>query len=90
MLVKRAEYEGKTTVLEEFRGMSGYLSLSLLEIEALGQIEDYLVFSALTENGEELEPETAKRLLSLPGRVINRAIEVTDERLVSKTQYYVN
>jgi ERCC4-related helicase len=84
------EYEGKITVLEEFRGMSGCLSLSLLEIEALGQVEDYLVFSALTDDGEELDPETAKRLLSLPGKVTNRASEVTDERLASKTQYYVN
>jgi ERCC4-related helicase len=85
-----SEYKGKITVLEEFRGMSGYLSLSMLEIEALGQIEDYLVFSAFTEDEQELEPETAKRLLSLPGRVINRSIEIIDERLINQTQHSVN
>jgi ERCC4-related helicase len=81
---------GKITVLEEFRGMSGCLSLSLLEIEALGQVEDYLVFAAFKEDGQELEPDVAKRLLSLPGRVINPSMEIVDPRLANQTQYYVN
>jgi hypothetical protein len=84
------EYEGKITVLEGFRGMSGYLSLSLLDIEALGQVEDYLVFAAFKEDGQELDPETAKRLMSLPGRVINPSIEIVEPRLANQTQYFVN
>jgi ERCC4-related helicase len=83
-------YEGKITVLEPFMGMSGTLSLSLLTIEALEQIEDYLVFAALTEDGQKLDRDVAKRLMSLPGRVINRSIEIADERLVNQTQYYIN
>jgi superfamily II DNA/RNA helicase len=83
-------YEGKTTVLEPYGGMMGILSLSLFTIEALGQIEDYLVFAAVTEDGEELDPEIAKRLMSLPGRVINPSIELEDPRLETKTQSDVN
>jgi ERCC4-related helicase len=83
-------YEGKITVLEPYGGMMGILSLSLFTIEALGQIEDYLVFAAVTEDGEELDPEIAKRLMSLPGRVINPSIELEDPRLETKTQSDVN
>jgi superfamily II DNA/RNA helicase len=83
-------YEGKITVLEPYGGMSGGLSLSLFTIEALGQIEDYLVFAAVTKDGEELDPEIAKRLMSLPGKVINPSIELEDPRLETKTQSDVN
>ncbi len=83
-------YAGKITVLEPFGGMSGILSLSLFTIEALGQVEDYLVFAAVTEDGEELDPEIAKRLMSLPGRIINPSIELKDPRLETKTQSDVN
>ena len=83
-------YEGKITVLEPFGGVSGILSLSLFTIEALGQVEDYLVFAAVTEDGEELDPEIAKRLMSLPGKVINPSIELEDPRLETKTQSDVN
>ncbi|MCY7335746.1 MAG: DEAD/DEAH box helicase family protein [Chamaesiphon sp.] len=83
-------YEGKITVLEPFGGVSGILSLSLFTIEALGQVEDYLVFAAVTEDGEELDPEIAKRLMSLPGKVINPSIELEDPRLATKTQSDVN
>jgi ERCC4-related helicase len=85
-----SNYEGKITVLEPYGGMSGILSLSLFTIEALGQIEDYLVFAAITEDGEELDPEIAKRLMSLPGKVINPSIELEDPRLETKTQSDVN
>jgi ERCC4-related helicase len=85
-----SNYEGRITILEPFGGMSGNLSLSLLKIEALGQIEDYLVFAAVTEDGEDLDPEIAKRLMSLPGRVINPSIELEDPRLDTKTQADVN
>jgi superfamily II DNA/RNA helicase len=83
-------YEGKITVLEPYGGISGSLSLSLFTIEALGQVEDYLVFAAVTEDGEELDPEIAKRLMSLPGRVINPSIELEDPQLETKTQVDVN
>ena len=81
---------GKVTILEPLIGMSGSLSLSLFTIEALGQIEDELVFAALTDDGQKLDSEVAKRLLSLPGRVINPSIEIVGLALAKQTQYSVN
>ena len=81
---------GKVTILEPLIGTSGSLSLSLFTIEALGQVEDYLVFAAFKEDGRELEPDVAKRLMCLPGRVIDPSIEIVDPRLANQTQSYVN
>jgi ERCC4-related helicase len=83
-------HEGKVTILEPLIGMSGILSLSLFTIEALGQIEDELIFAAVTDNGQELDSDVAKRLMSLPGRVINPSVEIVDPRLANQTQYSVN
>ena len=62
-------HDGKVSVLEPFIGESGSLLASLFTIEALDQVEDYLILSATTDKGRLLDEETAKRLLSLPAAV---------------------
>jgi len=52
-----SEYEGKITVLEPLLQTAGWLSFSLLSIEALDQIEDYLLFSAVTDHGDGMPPK---------------------------------
>lgn len=49
-----------------YLGQSGELLLSLFTVESLDQAEDYLLFAATTENGQVLNEEVARRLLSLP------------------------
>lgn len=61
------EHEGKVTILEPFRGQSGWLTLSLFSVEALEQTEDRFIFSMVTDEGETLDAERAARLLTLPG-----------------------
>jgi ERCC4-related helicase len=78
--------DGKVTVLEPLVGSSGELSLSLCTIDALGQTEDHLVFAARLEDGRELDAETAKRLLSLPGQVIQESVMVMNPSLDETTQ----
>lgn len=58
----------KVSALERFIGKSGSLAFSILTIEALDQVEDYLIFSAISDDGEKIESDIAKRLLSLPVR----------------------
>jgi hypothetical protein len=41
-------HEGKVTILQPLLNSSGWLTLSLLTVEALDQAEDYLIFSAVT------------------------------------------
>jgi adenine-specific DNA-methyltransferase len=46
-------------------GQSGALLLSLFTVEALDQAEDCLLFAALTDDGQLLEEDAARRLFSL-------------------------
>jgi len=60
-------YDGKVTMLEEYIGKSGWLTLSLFSVESLDQAEDHLIFAAETDDGKMLDEEVAARLLTLPG-----------------------
>ncbi|SDX48189.1 SNF2-related protein [Nitrosomonas oligotropha] len=66
------QYDGKVTLLEEFIGKSGWLTLSLFSVESLDQAEDHLIFATETDDGQILDEEIAARLLTLPGNVINQ------------------
>jgi len=61
------QHDGKVTLLEEFIGKSGWLTLSLFSVESLDQAEDHLIFAAETDDGQVLAEEIAARLLTLPG-----------------------
>jgi ERCC4-related helicase len=67
------QYDGKVTLLEEFIGKSGWLTLSLFSVESLDQAEDHLIFAAETDDGQILDEEIAARLMTLPGNVISQA-----------------
>jgi superfamily II DNA or RNA helicase len=67
------EHEGKVTVLEPLLEQAGWLSLSLFTVESLDQAEDYLILAAVTDGGRQLEDDAARRLLSLPGRLVGQA-----------------
>lgn len=63
------EHEGKVSILESLRGKCGHLTLSFLTVESMDQAEDHFIFSACCDNGEPLDEEQARRLLTLPGAV---------------------
>jgi adenine-specific DNA-methyltransferase len=63
-------YGSKISVLEPYLGHSGELLLNLFTVEFLDQAEDYLLFAAIAENGNALEEDVVRRLLSLPATSI--------------------
>ena len=65
-----ADHDGKISILEPLVGQSGELTLSLLSVEALDHAEDHVIFAAITDDGQLLDDEVARRLMSLPGSVI--------------------
>jgi Helicase conserved C-terminal domain/SNF2-related domain len=67
------DYEGKVTALEPFRGQAGWLTVTQFTVESLDYPEDYLIFAAGTDSGELLDEDSARRLLTLPGRVTGDA-----------------
>jgi len=54
----------KITLLEQYIGKSGWLRVEHLTIQSF-EDEDYVLLACVTENGEQLEKETAERLFSL-------------------------
>lgn len=66
-----AAYGSRIFVLESLLGQSGCLSLSVLTVEALDYTEDRMIFAAITDDGQVLEEDTAKKLLSIPGQIMN-------------------
>jgi len=67
------EHEGKISILESLIGQSGWLTLTLLSVEALEQAEDHLIFAAVTEQSEVVDAEQSRRLFSLPATVCDTA-----------------
>jgi adenine-specific DNA-methyltransferase len=76
------EHAGKVTILEPLRGQGGEMCLSLLTIESLDQIEDYLIFAASTDLRQILDQEAARRLFTLPGH-IEREISPTNSHILN-------
>jgi superfamily II DNA or RNA helicase len=67
------KYDGskKISILEPFIGNIGEIILTQFTVESLDQIEDYLIFSAISNDGRFLEEEAAKRLFSLAAAEIS-------------------
>jgi adenine-specific DNA-methyltransferase len=59
-------YRPTINMLKPWVGHSGWLRLSLFTVRSLDQVEDYLIFVALTDAGQPLEEEQARRLLGMP------------------------
>lgn len=62
-------YIGKLVALEQYRGASGWLTLTRFTVDAFDQIEDHLLFSASTDQGYIFESSVAALLFKLPGYV---------------------
>jgi len=63
------EHYGKVSALEPFVGKSGWLTLSAFTVESLDQVEDHLIFGAVTDDGTPFDDECSARLFTLPGNV---------------------
>ncbi len=81
-----SDYEGKISILEDFRGKSGWLTLSCLTVEALDQVEDHQIFSAKTDEGVEFDEERCAKLFLLPGKIIRESAESSSYGLEAKTE----
>ena len=63
------DYGTMLATLQPLRGQTGWLSLSVLSIDALGVQEDYLLLAGVTDAGQPLHEEDVHKLLRLPAQV---------------------
>ncbi|MDH0156342.1 SNF2-related protein [Stutzerimonas stutzeri] len=61
-----AGYGTRISTLEPLRGQCGWLTLKLFSVEALGNLEQHLVVSAVTADGQALPEDDPEKLLRLP------------------------
>lgn len=64
-----AAYGTRISTLEPLRGQRGWLTLKLFSVEALGNLEQHLVVSAVTADGQALPEDDPEKLLRLPARL---------------------
>ncbi|MDX9711293.1 MAG: SNF2-related protein [Ignavibacteriaceae bacterium] len=70
----------KITIVEPFIGKSGWLSLSLLSITSF-ETEEHLLFAGITDDGIELDPESAARMFTLPAQIVQSPVYESQEVL---------
>jgi ERCC4-related helicase len=80
------EHAGRISVLEPLVGQAGWLSVSVLTVEALDRAEDYIVIVGAPDDGDPLDEDTLRRLLSLPARHVGDASSAADPRLETWTE----
>ncbi len=69
-----AQYEGLISQIEPLVGKTGWLIATLLSVNSLGQYEDHLLLTGITDEGAVLAEETASRLMTIGGSVVGNAI----------------
>ena len=72
-----SNHSTRISVLDSLKGKVGALTAALLTIEALDQIEDYLILSGVTDDNMLLEEEQARRLLSISAKVNGSDVDIT-------------
>jgi ERCC4-related helicase len=64
-----SHHDGKISIVEPFLGHGGLLRLSCLTVETLGQAEDHLIVTAVTDDGATVDADAAARLLTIGGEL---------------------
>jgi hypothetical protein len=68
--------EARITVVEQLRGQSGVLTLQKLTVESFEK-QEYLLFSAMTDQGKSLDQETCEKLMDTAGSIAPDAVQLT-------------
>ncbi|MBX3012537.1 MAG: DEAD/DEAH box helicase [Caldilineaceae bacterium] len=83
-----AHAPNKISVLETLPVKAGWLQLTQLTVDALAQMEDHLLWSAVTDDGQTLEADIARRLFQLPMPTLQPLgnVDAQPERIAAETE----
>lgn len=70
VVFRYSDYEGRVSMLSSLMGNTGWLKLDLLQVESIEK-EEYLIFSCLDQNGNQIEQEICEKMFDLPGDETN-------------------
>lgn len=63
LVFEPTQNQARISVVDALRGQSGVLTLQLLSVDSFER-QQYLLFSALTDQGHSLDPETCEKLMA--------------------------
>ena len=64
-----SHHQGRISQIESLLGQAGWLTASLLSVDALGQSEDHLLLSGVINGGGSLNSDVCSRLMTIGGSV---------------------
>lgn len=80
----------KISAVDQIKGKSGWLNLRLVSVEAL-QSEEYLVFTAITDDGQSLDKETCEKLFGCESSAAPKPVnDNTPETLLANAKRHVD
>ncbi len=87
-----SKHGARVSVIERLRGMSGWLTLARLEVNAF-ETTEALLFSGLTDDGQVLDQEACEKLMAIPAAgkptplstVVPAALLANSQRAVAAT-----
>lgn len=77
-----SQHEGRISPIEPLVGKAGWLSASLLSVDALGQSEDHMLLSGIGDDGVPLGNEAVSRLMTVSGSAAGEISEPADVALI--------
>lgn len=84
LIFNYTQAQKKINILEELIGKSGWLTVVKLTISSL-ETEDYLIFGGVMDDGNELDPEQARRFFSLPAVIMQPVLYFPQEKKLELT-----
>ncbi len=75
-----SSHNGKISVVEELLGKSGWLELSVLTINSINR-DQFLIFASTTDDGETLDEDVCRKMLTLDADVCNDFKPMPSEKL---------
>ena len=84
-----AQNPARVSVVEALRGQSGVLSLQKLTVDSFEK-QEYLLFSALTDAGQSLDPETCEKLMATPATLQGSGDLTQTTRLQQEAQRHAD
>lgn len=79
------KYEGNISILEKFKGHGGWLNVVSISVETF-ESSDYLLLFGSTNDGTILSDDEVKRMLLLPGSIMNQQNDGVDESIVQRVE----
>ena len=81
----------RISLIEQLKGKQGWLKLDLLSVNSL-DTEEYLLFTAVDESGNNLDQETCEKLMLCQGSVTGKALDFSDiePRLKADSERFVD